>query len=469
MEAKILKVYNNVNNFINRNLDRFYENTKIDKTLFVFFILLIGVGMYILNHYTTLIVDDYSYSFSLGHKTTGITDILQSQYNHYFTWGGRVVVHTIAQFFLMYDKAVFDIANTVAYLAMILVVYFHSVGKFKFYPFLLLFINLLFFLCMPAFGQVFLWVVGACNYLWGPLLVFLYLVPYRLQYSKATPVIADKLLSVIFGLLGVIAGWTNENLGLTLAFVILVFIYLYWSEHKKVYLWCVCGLIGSAIGAVALILAPGNMVRMQVGGFEVNIIKNFFNITRMFLKSDYLLLPNCIAVILFILSSKKTDYKLLLVYIIGLFVSMYAMLGAPFYADRAKLGSLVFSAISCCYLYQNTDLNNIKVRKIFAVLTIAMISMTISEYTIAKNDIRDYKLRNDKKIEHVLKEKNLGNLDIIVEPEKQTTRYAAPDGLEDISDDVNHWTNKSFAKYYGVRSVRVDSEKYILAKELRQD
>ena len=53
MEAKILKVYNNVNNFINRNLDRFYENTKIDKTLFVFFILLIGVGMYILNHYTT--------------------------------------------------------------------------------------------------------------------------------------------------------------------------------------------------------------------------------------------------------------------------------------------------------------------------------------------------------------------------------------------------------------------------------
>lgn len=467
MESKIVKVYNIANNFINRYLSRFYENTKIDKALFFFLILLIGVGMYILNHYTTLIVDDYNYSFSLGHRTTGIMDIFQSQYNHYFTWGGRVVVHTIAQFFLMYDKAVFDIANTVAYLAMILTVYFHAVGKIKFYPFLLLLINLLFFLCMPAFGQVFLWVVGACNYLWGPLLVFLYLVPYRLQYSRETPVISSKLLSIIFGMFGVIAGWTNENLGLTLAFVIAVFMFLYWNEHRKVYLWCIFGLIGAAIGAIALILAPGNMVRMQVGNFEVNIIKNFFNVTRMFLKSDYLLLPNCIMVILFILSSKKTDYKLLFLYIIGLFVSMYAMVGAPFYADRAKLGSLIFSVIACCYLYQNIDLNNFKVRKIFAVLTVAMISMTISEYTIAKNDIRDYKLRNDKKIEHVLKEKSLGNLDIIVEPEKQTTRYAAPDGLEDISDDITHWTNTGFAKYYEIRTVRVEPDKYRLAKELR--
>lgn len=84
MESKIVKVYNIANNFINRYLSCFYENTKIDKVLFVFFILLIGVGMYILNHYTTLIVDDYNYSFSLGHRTTGIMDILQNQYNHYF-------------------------------------------------------------------------------------------------------------------------------------------------------------------------------------------------------------------------------------------------------------------------------------------------------------------------------------------------------------------------------------------------
>lgn len=469
MFEKIADFCDIANNWITLKLRYFYENQKIEKFLFSLVILLILVGMYILNHYTTLIVDDYGYSFSLGHRTKGIMDILESQYNHYFVWGGRVVVHTIAQFFLMFDKKVFDIANTFAYLAMVLVVYFHAVGRFKIYPLLLLLINLLFFLCMPAFGQVFLWVVGACNYLWGPLLVFSYLIPYRIQYSKDTPVIDNKILCVIFGLLGIISGWTNENMGLTLAFVILVFMYLYWLEHKKIYLWCICGFIGASIGAVALILAPGNMVRMEAGGFEVHFIDNLFNVTRMFFKNDYLLLPDCIFLILLAINKKNLDYKLLSLYIIGFLVSMYAMLGSPFYADRAKFGSLVFIVVACGYLYSKLDFRDIQLRKIIAVLTVAVISITFSEFKTAKNDIKDYKLRNDAKVEHVLKEKALGNLDIIVEPNYPKTRYAAPDGLEDISYDVKYWTNTSFAKYYGVKTVRVEFDKYRLAKELKHD
>lgn len=456
MEVNILKVYNIINNFINRNLSRFYGNTKIDKVLFVFFILLIGVGMYILNHYTTLIADDYNYSFCFGHRTTGIMDILQSQYHHYFEWSGRVVAHSIAQIFLMYDKFVFDVANTFAYLAMILVVYFHAIGKFKFYPLLLLLINLLFFLCMPVFGQVFLWVVGACNYLWGPLLVFLYLVPYRLQYSKATPVIANKLLSVIFGLMGVIAGWTNENLGLTLAFLILVFIYLYWCEHKKVYLWCVCGLIGSVIGAIALIVAPGNFVRMNAGHYEINIFKNFFEITRLMFKGNFLLLPLSIFFSFILFCKKETDFKIVSVYMLGMLISMYVMIGAPYFADRAKLGTLAFCIVGCCNLYTHLDFTLLKLKKFILILTILIIGVTVSEYITARNDIRNYKLRNDIKVEHVLKEKSLGHLDVIVESNYPESRYVASYRLGDISNDVKHWRNNSFARYYGVKTVRVE-------------
>lgn len=456
MKAKIVKVYNIANNFINRYLSCFYENTKIDKVLFAFFILLIGVGMYILNHYTTLIADDYNYSFCFGHRTTGIMDILQSQYHHYFEWGGRVVAHSIAQIFLMYDKFVFDVANTFAYLAMILVVYFHAIGKFKFYPLLLLLINLLFFLCMPVFGQVFLWVVGACNYLWGPLLVFLYLVPYRLQYSKATPVIANKLLSVIFGLMGVIAGWTNENLGLTLAFLILVFIYLYWCEHKKVYLWCVCALIGSVIGAIALIVAPGNFVRMNAGHYEINIFKNFFEITRLMFKGNFLLLPLSIFFSFILFCKKETDFKIVSVYMLGMLVSMYVMIGAPYFADRAKLGTLAFCIVGCCNLYTHLDFTLLKLKKFILILTILIIGVTVSEYITARNDIRNYKLRNDIKVEHVLKEKSLGHLDVIVESNYPESRYVASYRLGDISNDVKHWRNNSFARYYGVKTVRVE-------------
>ncbi|PWM78793.1 MAG: hypothetical protein DBY32_04795 [Phascolarctobacterium sp.] len=456
MFEKIADFCDIANNWITLKLRYFYENQKIEKFLFALVILLILVGMYILNHYTTLIVDDYGYSFSLGHRTKGIMDILESQYNHYFAWGGRVVVHTIAQFFLMFDKKVFDIANTFAYLAMVLVVYFHAVGSFKPYPLLLLLINLLFFLCMPAFGQVFLWVVGACNYLWGPLLVFSYLIPYRIQYSKDTPVIDNKILCVIFGLLGIIAGWTNENMGLTLAFVILVFMYLYWLEHKKIYLWCMCGFIGALIGAIALILAPGNFARLEIGHMDINFFKNLIAITKMFLQTKFLLIPISLFLILSVLVKKNTDFKIVTVYILGLLVSMYAMAGAPYYADRAKLGSLAFLTIACCNLYTNLDFSVTKLRKVIAILGILIIGVTYSEYKIARSDIKDYKLRNDAKVEHVLKEKALGNLDIIVKPNYPKTRYAAPYGLEDISKDVKHWTNKGFARYYGVKSVKIE-------------
>ena len=468
MFEKIADFCDIANNWITLKLRYFYENQKIEKFLFALVILLILAGMYILNHYTTLIVDDYVYSFSriTGERITTVAEILQSEYNHYFTWGGRVVVHTIAQFFLMFDKSVFDIVNTFAYLAMVLVVYFHAVGSFKPYPFLLLLINLLFFLSTPVFGQDFLWVVGACNYLWGPLLVLLYLIPYRIQYSKNISLINNKILCCCFGFLGIIAGWTNENLGLTLFILIVVFIYLYWLENRKIYFWCICGLIGVALGAVALILAPGNFVRMELSGKEVNIINNLFNITRMFFKSNYLLLPNCIVLILMIVSKKKMDYKILSIYIFGLIVSMYAMLGSPVYANRAKIGSLLFVIIACCYLYKYLNLENLNIRKIVAVLTIAMISILFSEYKLAVNDIKDYKIRNDKKIEIILNEKEKGNLDIVVEPNYPKTKYAAPFGLEDLPAERKP---TSFAKYYGVRTVYVDPVKDQLAKELRQD
>lgn len=458
MFEKFAKAYVVTNDFVCKYLNYFFDNRKFEKMAFFFVVLLIGVGMYILNHYTTLIVDDYGYSFSriTGHRTSGIIDILQSQYRHYFEWGGRVVVHTIAQFFLMYDKFVFDVANTLAYLAMVLVVYFHAIGKFKFYPLLLLLINLLFFLCMPAFGQVFLWVVGACNYLWGPLLVFLYLIPYRLQYSKSAPVFNNKILALLFGMLGIIAGWTNENLGLTLAFVIAVFMFLYWHEHKKVYLWSVCGLIGASIGAIALIIAPGNFVRMDVGHFEINIFKNIFKITGLMFNGEFLLLPLSIFFSLFLFCKKDTDYKIVSVYILGMLASMYVMIGAPYFADRAKLGTLAFCIIACGYLYTQLDFTVMKFKKFISILTVLIIGITVSEYKIARNDIKDYKERNDIKVAHVLKEKSLGNLNVIIERNYPRTRYAAPYGLEDISKDVKHWTNTGFARYYGVKTVRVE-------------
>ena len=112
---------------------------------------------------------------------------------------------------------------------------------------------------------------------------------------------------------------------------------------------------------------------------------------------------------------KDADYKIVSVYILGMLASMYVMIGAPYFADRAKLGTLAFCIIACGYLYTQLDFTVMKLKKFISILTVLIIGITVSEYKIARNDIKDYKERNDIKVAHVLKEKSLGNLDVIIE------------------------------------------------------
>ncbi len=74
---------------------------------------------------------------------------------------------------------------------------------------------------------------------------------------------------------------------------------------------------------------------------------------------------------------------------------------------------------------------------------------------MAYNDIVSYEKRNTAKVEYTLKEKAKGNKDIILLRNYPSTKYCAAYGLEDINTDPKHWTNGGFARYFGVKQVRV--------------
>ena len=71
--------------------------------------------------YTT---DDCMYHFfrenprpaSATRELNGVTDLLLSLINHYGEFNARIVSHAFAMFFMMYDKAVFDVCNSFMYL-----------------------------------------------------------------------------------------------------------------------------------------------------------------------------------------------------------------------------------------------------------------------------------------------------------------------------------------------------------------
>ena len=169
--------------------------------------------MLALNAQTPLMMDDYDYSFSwsTGERLSGLADILRSQAAHYRIWGGRSVVHALAQLFLYWGKPVFNAFSAAMYVLLLLEILALSgrrEGPRRDVLLLAAQTELLAFI--PFFGTVFLWLDGACNYLFGTALA---LVPLLIAESEREGGFFDSgwrrgalALPLCF-----LAGWTNEN------------------------------------------------------------------------------------------------------------------------------------------------------------------------------------------------------------------------------------------------------------------
>ena len=95
---------------------------QINKTLLYLFFLLAAIGVYFLTHNTTLCYDDFGYKLILSpegfsnQRVAGFSDLIYSQYNHYFIHNGRVFIHFIVQLFLIPDNKIwFDISNAIVF------------------------------------------------------------------------------------------------------------------------------------------------------------------------------------------------------------------------------------------------------------------------------------------------------------------------------------------------------------------
>ena len=103
-------------------LGRMEAREGLRRAIFLLVLALIGCVMLLLNAHTPLMMDDYDYSFSwsTGERVSGLVDVIASQAVHYRLWGGRSVVHTLAQLFLLLGKPVFNVANAAMYILLLL-------------------------------------------------------------------------------------------------------------------------------------------------------------------------------------------------------------------------------------------------------------------------------------------------------------------------------------------------------------
>ena len=305
------------------------------------------IVIYMVHRKVPFMMDDEWYSKKLFSEEllASFSDILEFQIWHYNNWGGRSITHTILQLTLMAGENVADILNvlmTVLLAGMICVM--AGVRKIdrKLWA-VLAAISMMHGLNahwkMSMFSQA-----GAANYLYITVFILAFLYCYLREVDVSSGNLPGITLWIIP--LGIIAGWSNENMGPTVWMISLIIILLALKEKRQVRPWMILGNLACLAGSILMIVAPGNFVRSEEATNEYGLLWNCF--LRCYAEAkaalEYLFpVLLVLLVVLFIykgILGKAIGRKNGLLLLCAL-LSWGAMILSPHYPDRATFGTMV--------------------------------------------------------------------------------------------------------------------------------
>ncbi len=306
--------------------------------------------LYLCNHLIIFMQDDLWYWTNLvtGERISGIGDIVQSQVWHYQNWGGRTVAHTLLQFLLWGDGKLCNVLNTVVFDA--LAVFLAKAGK-KWNAKSILLAGAMIVAFNPNMLDTLFWQSGTANYLYMTMLSFPLVWVYvrtLLDREEKKTSIALSVLSVLGMLVwGLLAGWTNENMGPTYFLISVVSIILYVRKKKKVQAWMIAGSLSLAAGSALMILAPGNRVREQeivsLGSWKLDLCKRVLDYFRG--AFEYLLPVLVFAILSYVIYrlvfNRRPDKATLLI-LAGGIISFLGLMLSPHVPERSLFGSMCF-------------------------------------------------------------------------------------------------------------------------------
>ena len=418
-------------------------------------------AFFVLNVLTPVQRDDWSYAFDFVTKgrISSFGDIFRSLGIHYVRVNGRLPVHFLAHLFQWIGKTAFDFINTAAFAGLITLIYFHAFGTlrgFRPYAWLAAFVGV--WALTPAFGESLLWVTGASNYLYGILMVLLYLIPFRRCLEDERP--RNKPWYALPALLlGVVAGWTNENTGGALAVLILCLAIWRLVGKKRVPFWWWAGLAGVAAGVAIMVLAPGELSRLSGAGGTGGLYAILPRAARITLDLVRFFWPG-IAVwvlLLVVFIAKKRDGRLLrfpVVMLIAGCAASYSMALSPQMPSRVWCGPLIFFIISALALWRaagEPSLPKAPLRVLAAALCAALV---MAHFAFVVPKLVSTKTAFDARAADAAERLARGERDLTLDPVSGSgSRFDAAEPWNDISVDPDNWLNVALARYYGADSV----------------
>ena len=427
------------------------EKTAFRACVFALLILLMAGTMFLLNTHTPLQMDDYDYSFSwsTGRPLSGVADVLASQAAHYRLWGGRSVVHTLAQLFLYTGKSVFNIANTAMYVLFVLELYALAKPKGRRFCWpVLLTIHAALFTLVPFFGTVFLWLDGACNYLWGTVLALapLLVVPKLLNKNGHT-VLSGMGIPICF-----LSGWTNENTacGVLAAVFLLLADRARRGEKISVTAW-LC-FAAQAAGAAVMILAPGNFARASAYAYDsmaLEIVKRLVRITAytivyagVFLAALPLVYETGRAMNA-PMQGRKAAWLLMTALLCA-----YAMAASPELSDRSYTSVIALTLVALASFVGDIDAHvRIPDAAKLCALPLAIALLVYGGYQ-AVQEVSAHEAAWNWQLEKIETAVGLGETQVYLSPVESRSRFTMSIAIEKAADV---WPNSTLSKWFGIR------------------
>lgn len=328
------------------------QNKIIPIITFIVFAVTVAL-IYFANRYVPFMMDDLWYSTRLYDEEPirSLSDIFSAQLWHYNNWGGRSMTHSMLQIVLMCGEGVADVLNTVMVFVLsgmiTIAASYKKTTDGKFYSKILLLTAIagIIFSFNANWEMSMFWQSGALNYLYITIFIIGFMHCYTRELEGTVK--PYKLIAVWIIPLGIIAGWSNENMGPVAFLMAVATIIVLWRTNRKPGLWMYFGAASALLGSALCILAPGNFVRSKEAPDASLGLK-----WKLFLRSFYevkagteflfmtVLATFAVWVVLKYFALLKLNMREIF-FLAGALLSWGAMFLSPHYPDRATFGTMI--------------------------------------------------------------------------------------------------------------------------------
>lgn len=441
------------------------SKSKARTALWIIVVIAIFSVILLINCLTPMIADDFYYKMNLvfgeNRRVESLSDVFISAFNCYMGNSGRTLTFLLYNLFFSMDKIVFNVANTLAYMAVTYLLYLIIRGDRKNSLLLYILAHLSLWVFSPEYGQDVFWMSGAINYLFPliPILSIIYI--YRRHSSK--PFAKNSIIkSVALFILGVIAGWQLENSSISVPIITLLYIIYYKKNNEPVQKWAIFGFVGSVVGYSLLIGAPGNYNRLET---EVSTVSLSLPFKLAMISYYWIMFLGALSAILLIgliinrkSNKDRSDFWQALIFAFAALATAYCMIAAPTSPERTWFVTVALLTAACGIV---TDFSGKYISALSVKATICVAALIFLGASAADTVIVTYETRTQfiARESIILEAKNNGetSVEVSVYSHKYPfkSQHDALYGLADVEPGENppKSFNSIIAKYYGMRKI----------------